>query len=213
MTLTDRDAEILDALTLRVRVLSIPQIARTWWPDAAEPERAARTRLKALETEGLVHRFSLLAHPEIELTQPVFAWNMIYVPTQKSFASEFSGISWRLRCRWSESPHAIPAVIASTRAANLFSGHGGRYPRAAEHTHDLHLSQVFLRKRESIRPQFWISEERLRTEMRDTGFLPDAMIRLPEHSVIIEFGGAYSKSKIERFHRFCVEGNLPYELW
>jgi hypothetical protein len=49
--------------------------------------------------------------------------------------------------------------------------------------------------------------------MQGVGFLPDAMIRTPQGSIIIEFGGAYSKSKIEHFHRFCAERNLPYELW
>ena len=44
--------------------------------------------------------------------------------------------------------------------------------------------------------------------------LPDAIIDAPGHSRVVEFGGAYSKAKLEAFHRYCSEElKLPYEVW
>jgi hypothetical protein len=34
LTITSRDDEILDSLTLRVRLLTLDQVARCWWSDA-----------------------------------------------------------------------------------------------------------------------------------------------------------------------------------
>lgn len=52
--LTKRDVEILEALTERVRVFSLPQIARTWWPDSKNGVEYAGDRLKILSGENLI---------------------------------------------------------------------------------------------------------------------------------------------------------------
>lgn len=33
LTLTDRDLELLDVLTLRVRLLTLRQVTELWWPN------------------------------------------------------------------------------------------------------------------------------------------------------------------------------------
>jgi hypothetical protein len=63
--------EIIDVLTQRVRVLTVEQIARTWWGGSDQRTRLARARIDLLEKSGLVRRFQEPAHPELELAAPV----------------------------------------------------------------------------------------------------------------------------------------------
>ena len=77
------------------------------------------------------------------------------------------------------------------------------------------MATLYLKFREE-RPgdaKHWIHEEAFRREMRGYGKLPDAIIRSGGFDRVIEFGGAYGKTKLENFHRFCAMRELPYELW
>lgn len=210
-SLTPRDQAILDALTLRVRVLSLSQIARTWWGDTQGPESLARTRLKELEREGLVTLFPLVAHPEIPLDAPLIAWRPGDTPP------DFGEASHRAKRRWTRDVTTCAGVFATTVAGNWFGGTGGRPPRASEATHDLHLAAVFLRLREAnpSAAATWTSEGRLLARGEGRGDkLPDAIVGTRAGGKrVIEFGGAYSKSKFAQFHDFCLRRKLPYEVW
>jgi hypothetical protein len=208
-SLTERDREILETLTLKIRFLSVSQVARTWWADSANSVANARARLKALEQAGLIVRFTTIAHPEIELASPIAVWE----PGDR--APDFGSASWRLKSRWTKPPAATPSVIATKGAGHQFAGFGGRYPRPTEQTHDLHVAALYLGFR-LLRPdeaRAWVSEEILRADLRGADKLPDAMIRAGDSKRVIEFGGAYGKPKLASFHRFCAELELPYELW
>jgi hypothetical protein len=108
----------------------------------------------------------------------------------------------------------MTVVSASKKSANTFGGHGGRLPREVERTHDIHLGRVYLLYRlqtPSILSS-WVFEEEIRKE-RGQGMLPDAIILTASSQRAVEFGGAYGKAKLERFHRFCESQNLSYEVW
>jgi len=207
--ITDRDKEIIDALVHRVRVFSIPQIARTWWPEGS-PKDASR-RIELLDQAGLLHLFRAISHPEITISQPVLSWT----PGQAS--PEFGKASYQLKSRWNQPPISIKCVIATTLAGRSFGGSGGRFPRESERTHDLHMSAIFLDYRR-LHPEaipFWRSEARILWERggSKTEKLPDAILDFPQGPTIIEFGGAYSKSKLTRFHEYCETIETPYEVW
>jgi len=95
----------------------------------------------------------------------------------------------------------------------MFGGHGGRYPRESEETHDIHLAAVYLRFR-SIAPALassWVSEARIKRERKtNRGKLPDAMV---DKRRVIEFGGAYKKAKLAAFHKYCAAREFDYEVW
>ena len=210
-TLGPRDNEILDALTIRVRLFSVAQIARTWWAGTADPEANARERLKQLDRAGLVTRFVLMSRPELELEAPVLVWE----PGQET--PDLGSVSYKLQSRFSAALEKTPCVVATARAATKFGGHGGKLPKNAEQTHDVHVAAMFLRYR-GLNPDLvrhWISEEVIkRTRPKVKGDkLPDAMIRTGSYERVIEFGGEYGKDKLTAFHDYCVKKNLPYELW
>lgn len=205
---TERDREILFALTHHVRAMTLPQITRTWWKES-KPE-TARTRLSILEGEDLVQTKRLLAHPELELSAPVLTWK----PGDGD--PDFGAGSYQLKSRWSQHPVMTLCVSATATAARLFAGHGGRLPREVERTHDIHMAAVYLlyRAHDPASLDSWTFEERLRRERGHAEMLPDVVLRpRTGQQRAIEFGGAYSKAKLLAFHAYCKERNLPYEVW
>lgn len=209
--LTDRDREILHVLTHRVRVLTLSQIARTWYADAANPARAALRRVRDLSAAGLVERLTVVSHPELMLAAPVFRW------TPGDTEPDFGPISYRLRCRWTK-PARGTTIVTATRAANHRLGGyiGDRRPRRSETTHDVHLSLVYLWFRQ-YRPALakrWISEhEQYASGGGRNERLPDAIIRdrKGDSRLVVEFAGSYSKSKLIEFHE--AVSSTPYQLW
>lgn len=155
--LTERDSEILVVLTLRIRVLSLEQISRTWWQDSVDPTIAARRRLQQLEAGGHLEQITLMAHPEVSVEEPICSWE----PGQE--LPDFGNVAWQLNKRWSSPLVTTECVIATRFAGQFFGGHGGRKPRRAETTHDLHLSAVFLQMMVTHpqRAMTWSSEEEL----------------------------------------------------
>jgi hypothetical protein len=209
--LSPRDKEILDALSIRVRLFSVAQIARTWWSETADPEANARERLRSLERAGLVSRFTIMSRPELPLEAPVLVWEPGHP------APDLGAASYKLQSRFSAALEKTSCVIAAARAATVFGGYGGRFPRQAEQTHDVHVAAMFPKYR-SLRPDLikhWISEEVIkRTRPKIKGEkLPDAMIRTETYERVIEFGGEYGKEKLIKFHEYCAAKKLPYEIW
>lgn len=191
--------ELLSALALRVRVFSVFQIARTW------PKTVSA--LGRLEREGMIDTFTAMVHPELELAAPVVKWAKGEGPP------DFASASYVLRKRWNKPAITAKCVIASRGTGNMFGGHGGRYPRESEETHDLHLAAVYLRFR-STWPQLaasWVHEEEIKKERRQRrGKLPDAFVA---KNRVVEFGGAYKRAKLIAFHKFCEARSFDHEVW
>lgn len=211
MQLTERDIQILEALTLRIRAFSLDQLGRTWWANTSDPKKSARKRMLQLANAGLAESYSILAHPEIELTKPACAWKP-GLPTP-----DFGALSYRVQSRWTESPIQTAVFGATKKAGIQFGGGGGRRPKAVETTHDLHMSQVFLfyRKHRPEDARNWQSEfeiDRRRTKKHGQK-LPDAMIISGDEKHVVDFGGSYSKKKLEGLHVWCERNELPYEIW
>lgn len=210
--LTKRDVEILEALTQRVRVFSLGQIARTWWANSKNSPDNASDRLKILASENLVELHRAPAHPEIEMTAPVIDW------APGDLTPDLGSSSYKLQSRWNQHPVMTVCVSATRTAMNRLGGHGGRPPREIERTHDIHMAAVYLlyrSKTPEILPS-WIFEERIKQERKREKFerLPDVILRDRSGAErVVEFGGAYSKAKLELFHRYCKEKKLPYEVW
>jgi hypothetical protein len=208
VVLTARDTEILECLTHRVRVFTLNQIARTWWSESSRSLENAKARIQLLERTGLVQMQRAPAHPEILLETPVIIWRS-GMPTP-----DFGAASYQLQVRWARHLVSTIYISATQKAANKFDGHGGRFPRAVERTHDIHLARVFLLYRRLGSISGWIFEDRLREQKRGkAGRLPDVIFQDGSGTKVIEFGGAYSKEKLASFHAHCREQSLPYEVW
>ena len=194
-------------------MLSIAQVARTWWPDVETAHSLATRRLWQLHGAGKLHLFSILAHPEIPLRHPLATWK------PRETEPNFGRLAHQLRTRWTENVTTQRAVVATAESGREFGGWGGRLPRATEQTHDLHLAAVYLAKRRED-PQaasHWESEELVRLKLKLKGKLsgdrlPDAIVSRPKR-VAIEFAGRYAPAKLRAFHHYCSGKGLRYELW
>lgn len=197
-------------LTHRVRVLSLGQIARTWWAETKAPANNARARLAALEAHGLVELFYRAAHPELDLPEPLVTW------TPGAPEPQLGALAYRLESRWPLQHRRTLLVVATRKAAAWFGGHGGRRPRATEVSHDLGVASLFLafRSRASSRAAAWVSEASLAADGWGKGApLPDAVLRGGGGEILIEFAGSYSKEKLEGFHEYCRVTGFSYEVW
>lgn len=197
--LSPAEQELLFVLTHRVRVLTVQQVARTW------RELSSPKPLRRLAESGLLIPFSTVAHPELPLERPVIAWHSGPPP-------DFAAASHELRSRWKQAAVRTPCLIASRAAGRSLGGHGGRFPRESEETHDIHLAAVFLRLMQASPEDAacWMHEDEIKKE-RDAkgGKLPDAV--LCHTGKVIEFGGAYKKAKLEAFHNYCLLQGVEYQ--
>lgn len=206
---TNRDLDIVETLTRRVRLLSIEQIARIWWP-AADGLRVVRRRLQRLIDGRLLDQTMVNAHPPLPVSSPLTVW----MPGDD--APDAAAVSAQARSRWTEV--AVPTdVFSATRlGANLFGSSGGRLPDFNHRDHDLLFGQVYAVYR-TTRPgeaNMWVGEDALskagyRIKDPDAFLVNDCGHRLR----VIESTGRYSVRQVESFHEYCVERDLPYELW
>ena len=210
--LTPRDFEILGALTTAVRVMTVSQIGRGWWSTSSDPVTDARHRIRLLCTAGFLRIAKVLAMPLPQITAPLTSWK----PGDSE--PDCGNLSWMARSRWRHGAKQIQIVMPSGRGARLFSGKSA--PALSRHfqmTHDLGLAEVFLAFR-SQRPHLipaWRGEASYR-HLRRNRKIPDAVITSSDlwpPIIAVEFAGAYSRERVRKFHYFCQQERLAYELW
>ena len=212
ITLQTRDDIIMRTLSLKVRLLSLRQLAAAWWSDSPSGTADARRRLAKLVEAGLVIRHRLPARPLPELTRPVVSWNPNQPPPS------FTATAWTLQSRWTAPTCQTSVYIATRRCANQFGGRRrGELKHDYQATHDLGVAAVYLHllRTDPETAEHWIGEDMLR---RGPGRrkIPDAVLAArPDGQVqlVIEFGGAYDAPRVRKFHRHCADRRLPYEIW
>lgn len=206
--LTDRDQEILLALSRKVRLFSQRQLAEHWWNgDLAN----ARRRMRRLEGQGLAECSKVLARSTPPLNAPILTWR----PGDPD--PDFASAAHRCRSRWWRRPARITVVWTATdRAAQLLGGTAGRLKRPVQATHDLGTAAVWLQLHKQAAPwaDAWRGED-LMAHTRQGQKLPDAFIVNDDGQVtcVLEFGGGYDVHRVADFHQDCAQRRLPYQLW
>ena len=207
--LTDRDYDIVSALTQKVRLFSLRQLAAAWW----DGELAnTRRRLNVLVSIRLVQRISVRARSLPALTAPVAAWQ----PQQP--APDFGHIAHQLQDRWvRRAVRTATAFIATERAARLIGGTARvTLKQPIQATHDLGVAQVWLHVRRDCpaRADAWRGED-LMAHTRHDQKRPDAFLVDDDGQTVavIEFGGSYDARRVRDFHNDCLTRNLPYQIW
>lgn len=203
--MTDSERDVLQTLTSRVPLLSLGQLARTWFP-AAEAAHA----LGQLCGSGWLKRLAVNAHPELALEAPLAVWS----PGDP--APRFGKISHRNRERWRAEPERTTVFVATEQAASVYGGRAGK-AKPLHVSHDIGLGAVYLRLL-TERPEdaaAWLSESELAPE-REDDVLPDAVLRSPagELARVIEFvGSSYTAARLEELYLDCETRRVPIEFW
>jgi hypothetical protein len=208
--LSARDAELLQTLAQRVRLLSLVQVARTWWHGSKRPEVDAIRRLRTLAAAGLVTLEEYLAAPELAQDEPLATW-------QPGLSSpDLPAVARACARRAAVSAVVTLCACATALAATHYGGRAGHPPRDTEISHDLHLAHVYLLMCEELptRAATWQMEDVIFPGRCEPGAKrPDALVSDGLHNTAIESAGAYDRPKLEAFHRYCEEARLGYELW
>lgn len=209
-TWTERDLDIVETLALRVRILSLEQIAAGWWSPSNRQRASAQRRLVHLLRGGLLEQYVLPAHPLLTLEKPLFRWEPDDAPPA------YEAVAWQLQRRWTEPSQPTTALTASKLAANLFASYAGKRLDPQHATHDLHVGEVYLWycRNEPAGARAWLGEDafpKAGYRIKD----PDAFLVNDDGSPIrvIEFGGRYDARRVADFHQHCFERDLPYEIW
>lgn len=203
------ELDVLDALTRRVRLMTIRQVSDIWWPQCAAQSETSR-QLKRLRQASLIQRSVIVAHPRLAPRRPVVSWEP-GGPTP-----DLAAATHRIRLRWNQTPEPIEVYWASEQAANLFGSAARSMAGPCHRDHELLLSDVFVfyRMREPQLARRWGGE----SIFPKAGFRikdPDAFLFDDDGNVcrVIESAGRYGLAQVRTFHRHCVENQLPYELW
>jgi DNA-binding Lrp family transcriptional regulator len=206
-----RGDQLSFCLTKKCRCLTISQCARLLGVSEAEVKR----KVKKLEAKGFAKSYQMMIHPEISLSGPVLDWAL-----GQEGLPDFGALSWALKSRWKMPPKQMQIVTATKEAKKFIGGCcGGRKPRVREVSHDIHVSSVYLwyRERDAECDRLWESEDTFMSwGCLETARVPDAIYfadsGFVEDGTIIDFGGSYSKQKLEAMHdeysRIC-----RYQIW
>lgn len=207
--LTERDDEMLQALSLRVKFFSQRQLSDHWFEGDATN---TRRRMNQLQTVGMVERVSLRARSLPPLTQPLIAWQ----PGQAD--PDYGSVAHACSSRWRKRHvQSCTAYIATQAASQRYGGRmRGEVKREMQATHDLGVAQIWLQL-DLQSPQLadaWCGED-LMAHTRKGQKLPDGFIVDAQGATlcVIEFGGSYDQPRIREFHEDCAQRALPYQLW
>ncbi len=206
--MTDSERDLLQTLTLRVPLLSLEQLGRTWF--AEEKVCDAARSLERLCHGGWLRRVPVMAHPELELERPLAVW------TPGERAPRFGQLSHQNRVRWGRAPARTTVYVSTEQTASVYGGRPGR-AKPLHVSHDLNLGAVYLRL-VAERPEeaaAWVSEKELAPE-REDDVLPDAVLRADDGRLlrVIEFvGSSYTARRLEELYLDCSTRSVPIEFW
>lgn len=206
--MTDRDRDILRALTISVRLFSQGQIAEFWF----EGDKAnARRRLRQLVDGDLAARITVRAKPLPPMETPVITWRPGDPVPNVGQAANTLCHRWTGRC-----PRTVTAYVATEKAGQMFGVHtNGELKKPAQAGHDIGVAQIWLQLAASL-PAWanaWRGED-VMSHTRRGEKLPDGFIVRDNKVVcVMEYGGSYGKSRVREFHDDCSQRSLPYQIW
>ena len=204
-----RDHEILSALTVKVRFFSLRQITDTFF--ASDMANATR-RLRTLEARGFLVQRRLIARTPPRLEAPLICWK----PGQNR--PDADHLSHSLKKRWERQGVRQRICYFPGPKYQALTGFPCRTsPIHQLHaTHDLGLAELYLffRSQRVTDAKQWRGENAFSCgELRKQQ--PDAILVDSSNQFVsaIEYGGLYNAKRLDRFHRWCQQRSLPYELW
>lgn len=207
--LTERDQRLLLAMLLKVRLLSLRQIAAAWWQGEIAN---ARRRLKRLIAGELLLPLTVAARTLPAFSGPTLVWK----PGDPT--PDFGRIAHLFQSRWRRrAVRPTKAYIATPKAAQLLGGRGAdQLKHPAQATHDLGVAAVWLHLLEHAPAwaEAWRGEDQF-SHTRPGEKRPDAFIvdEAYEPLWLMEFGGDYDARRIQEFHEDCQVREIPYQLW
>lgn len=197
---------LLAVLANSVRVLTLQQ-AQAVTGDATLA--ACLRRIGRLAGRGWLSTRTAWITPPVIGEEPLVRWSG---GTPAPAADNLARIT---RKRWAGPARSVKIAVATKDTRNRLSTVGIRPPRESEIAHDLWLAEVFVKHYLDHPTYAWLHEDGFGDVLAD-GTKPDALLMTGNDGnevVAVELLGDYRRDKIQRFHSYCSEHGLAYELW
>jgi len=208
--MTSWEREILVVLANHLRILSLAQLARTWWFGQEWGSRSARQSARALTKDGWLKTHQVLSRPVTPLAQPLVFW------MRGNESPDFEELSRRLHKR-ARAEASVTTVVVATRKTRELFGSGGATGqiKLTQTTHDLHVGEVFLSYRQhNFDQRRWVGEDAFRDSwpIRQR---PDALLLDEQGNFTraVEYGGDYSVERLATLHDALARIGMSYEIW
>ena len=206
------EEEILISLAWHVRVLSVEQLARTWWSGLATGTRLANNFVKARSATDWLHVRHVLSRKPTPLAEPLQTWH------PDAPVPDFAELSRLLHRRARTPARKFRVVTASRKCRELFGMVGAAHrPKLTQLSHELFVSEVFIRYLQNGFNVFsgeWVSEDRFPSSW-PIRVRPDGLIKDAEGNIVraIEYGGAYGVRRLRGLYGALKGISLPCEVW
>lgn len=191
------DAQILDALRGKVRILSSVQVRRVWFDGNS---RAAGRALKTLERAGQIMCIGTSVFADPEFTTPKFVWTGL----DQDEVPDFKKLAYQLAVR---KPAMERGTIWTRTRKSILESQGSYRPRSVRRTdweHDLAVSGIWISMRQELLEsgaQWILEDDLIDVEDFPEVLKPDAMLRSDgARDILIEYGGRYSAETLRRKH-------------
>ncbi len=207
-SLSNSDLMLVEIVTRCVAMMTVQQIASLFSGQGSS--NVVRRRIVKLVKAGWLELHHIVACKPVPANNPFFRW------FPGGDEPDFEDISRFCRLRSAGRQMRIDVVCATSKSANLMGSSAVGMPRPEHWNHDLNLAGVYCtyRRRWPLQSRLWVGEHALPKagyRIKD----PDAFLVDHEGNVlkVIEMAGVYSELQVERFHQFCAENDLGYEIW
>jgi len=198
---TERDLAIVETLTTRIRMMTLEQLVRVWWPKANN-NGASKRRLRKLTEAGMIEQRIVNVSCHQTPDEPRFHWLPGGVPPN---ADDIVG-------RRADSPASVSmhVVNATKLAANLFGSTVYDLPELHRRRHETALAFVYTHFA-ATRPR---DAERWNLTS-DADVSADAWLVDSEQrpQLAIKLVSAMTPEHIVKAHERFASTSIPYELW
>jgi hypothetical protein len=152
---TVAEREVLRALSIQVKYLTVEQVARGWF--IAGAVREAECLLEHLAEAGLITQETVEIYDAPCPKRPLKEWKPGDPPPT---LGELDALAATLTNRWSERLRPLTVYLASREAANSFGATTVSKDRSSDWSHDLFITEVLLQYRDSRKPEVrnWLGE-------------------------------------------------------
>ena len=204
MMMTERDLQIAEALSLRVQLMDLQQIASVWW---SEDLNAAQRRLTTLVTAGLIDRTMANVCPRTIDCR--LSW------TAGDRTPDFEQVREQTRGRWQRPAQPTELFSASAVTLNLHGIERSHHTTIDERNRQMLLSDVFVASMttRSMEASHWHIQSRCNMEESGQG-RPDVLVTDTSGQPVRAISTVPRLvRRMEELHSYCVPRELPYELW
>ena len=209
MKLSTIDDLIHATLMVKVRVMSLQQIASAF--HGGDVSNANR-RLRRLVSAGILAKHNLIARRAPVPTGPIQIWDP-GCPTPN-----FESLSRSVKRRWQRTATRPTTVFVAARrfASSVGKRTLGRLSHPLQVSHDLGLSSVYLHlwDVQPVAALRWVGEDSFPQSSRKKQS-PDAFLMginmVPERA--IEYAGFYDAKRFKKFHSYCFNRGLSFDIY